>query len=251
MITTVMFDMGGTLEDVFADEATYRRTSERVLKLLAENGMPLAVTPQQFWDKAFPQFMVYKDESVVTGMEKKPEEIWTQYVMRGFDVDMGKIAALSEELAHLWEVSFFTRRLRPGVLELLTSLKSAGYRLGVVSNTPSLFQVFDILDEYGIRHFFDGVTVSSIVGYRKPLKRIFEIALYQMNVKPENCAYVGDTVARDILGAQRAGYAKTFQIHSFLTDSRDTPEIKKLAKPDYLIENLPEVYNILESLKKA
>ena len=28
MIKTVMFDMGGTLEDLYADEATYRRTTE-------------------------------------------------------------------------------------------------------------------------------------------------------------------------------------------------------------------------------
>ena len=246
MIETVMFDMGGTLEDVYADEATYRRTARRLNGMLRAYGMDTRMDDETLWNTVFPAFMVYKEESVVTGIEKKPEEIWTRYCLKDFPFDMDRVAAVSEELAHMWEVQFYDRKLRPRVPELLKALKGLGLRLGVISNTPSLFQVYASLKEYGIRDELDAVVVSSITGYRKPGKRIFEIALAEMNVRPESCAYVGDTIARDIIGATRAGYAMTFQIHSFLTDSRDTEEIKKLAKPDHLVTDLFEVYEILK-----
>lgn len=245
MIKTVMFDMGGTLEDLYADEATYRRTTEKLTEMLRSYGMEPNMDAAALWDKVFSNFMVYKNQSVETGMELKPEEIWADYVLKGFPFDRAKITEVSEELAHMWEVNFFNRKLRPNVKKTLEALRSLGLRLGVVSNTPSLFQVYDSLIEYGLRDYFDCVVVSSIVGYRKPTKRIFEVALHEMNVLPEHCAYVGDTIARDIIGAQKAGYAKTFQIHSFLTDSRDTEEIKRMAKPDHLITDLYEVYEIL------
>lgn len=251
MIETVMFDMGGTLEDVYADEATYRRTAKRLHEMLCACGMDPGMDAGALWDIVFPAFMVYKDESVATGMEKKPEEIWTQYCLKDFPFDMDRVAAESESLAHMWEVQFYDRRLRPHVKELLDALKSLGLRLGVISNTPSLFQVYDSLNEYGIRPYLDAVVVSSIVGYRKPGKRIFEIALAEMNVSPGSCAYVGDTIARDIIGAKCAGYAKTFQIHSFLTDSRDTEQIKRMAKPDHLITDLFEVYEILKRERES
>ncbi|MFR3922025.1 MAG: HAD family hydrolase [Dysosmobacter welbionis] len=93
-----------------------------------------------------------------------------------------------------------TTGLRDGAAEMLQALKSRGYHLGVISNNASLYNVFRVLEDYGIRGFMEDVTVSSVTGYRKPHPEIFRIALRQMQAKPEMCVYVGDTVSRDIIG---------------------------------------------------
>ena len=53
--------------------------------------------------------------------------------------------------------------------------------------------MFDVLKQYGIREFFDDVTLSSIVSYRKPHAYIFRIAIEQSGFRPEECAFVGDS----------------------------------------------------------
>ena len=91
---------------------------------------------------------------------------------------------------------------------MLQALKSRGYHLGVISNNASLYNVFRVLEDYGIRGFMEDVTVSSVTGYRKPHPEIFRIALRQMQAKPEMCVYVGDTVSRDIIGPKQVGFCQ-------------------------------------------
>ncbi len=67
----------------------------------------------------------------------------------------------------MWEVTYYHRELRPKVKETLEELKKRGYHLGVISNTASLYSVFDVLEQYGIRDYFEDVTLSSVTGYRK------------------------------------------------------------------------------------
>ena len=68
-------------------------------------------------------------------------------------------------------------------------------KLGVISNTASLYQVFDVLKDYGIRDYFQDVTLSSVTGYRKPDPNIFLVSLHQVQSDPASCAYVGDTLS--------------------------------------------------------
>ena len=131
---------------------------------------------------------------------------------------------------------------------MLEGLKSMGLKLGIISNTASLYQVFQILDDYGIRGYFQDVTLSSVTGYRKPDHNIFKVSLYQMQSKAENCAYVGDTYSRDIVGAVRAGFGETFHIHSQLTAIKDTGNYEE--KPTHIISDIYEVYTILKEERK-
>ena len=126
---------------------------------------------------------------------------------------------------------------------MLEGLQGLGMKLGIISNTASLYQVFQILDDYGIRKFFRDVTLSSVTGYRKPDTNIFKVSLYQIRSKAENCAYVGDTYSRDIRGAIRAGFGETFHIQSQLTKIKDTGHYD--VEPSHTIEDIYEVYTIL------
>lgn len=243
-----MFDMGGTLEDLYSCEANRRRTAHELYRILQEHDIAVPYGETELWEKVYPQILDYKAEAEVTLMELKPEQLWPDYGFRGIEVDREKLVACSEEIAHMWEVTYFDRKLRPHVAEMLKGLKELGLYVAAVSNTASVFQVFFTLEEYGIRRYFDNITLSSIVGYRKPHPNIFRIALCQGMLKPEECAFVGDTVSRDVVGPRKVGYGRVFKISSFLTPIKDTGTYEGYA-PDYEIQDIYNVYTILKKEK--
>lgn len=249
MIDTVLFDMGGTLEDIFIDETSKKASAEGVLRILADHGHPLSLdipaAIQAFAD-GWDRYAAYRGP---TDRELKPEEIWGQYVLTDFGLDQETVAPFAEELAHMWEVTYYHRTLRPRVEEMLAGLKGLGMKLGIISNTASLYQVFDILEEYGIRDYFQDVTLSSVTGYRKPDQNIFKVSLNQIRSDPSTCAYVGDTLSRDVIGPQRMGFGMTFHINSKLTKCKDV-DVPKEIRATHEIEDIYQVYAILRDLEQ-
>ena len=245
MIDTVLFDMGGTLEDIYTDEESRNASAREVLRILKGKGIIVPDNLPSAREKLADGWDRYAAYRGPTNRELKPEEIWGQYVLTDFGLDQETVAPFAEELAHMWEITYYHRTLRPRVAEMLAGLKGLGMKLGVISNTASLYQVFDILEEYGIRDYFQDVTLSSVTGYRKPDPNIFLVSLNQIRSDPKTCAYVGDTYSRDVIGPQRLGFGATFHIHSFLTQSRDT-DVPKDVRATYSIEDIYEVYTILK-----
>ncbi len=247
MIDTVLFDMGGTLEDIYTDDESRAASAEGVLRILRRHGIDLERPLPDMIRELDEGWNRYADYRGPTNRELKPEEIWGNYVLTGFGLDFDTVKPFAEELAHMWEITYYHRSLRPGVREMLSGLKGLGMKLGVISNTASLYQVFRILEEYGIRDYFQDVTLSSVTGYRKPDPNIFWVSLNQVRSDPSTCAYVGDTFSRDVIGPQQVGFGVTFHIHSFLTASRDK-EVPKDVRATYTIQEIGEVYTILKEL---
>lgn len=250
MIDTVLFDMGGTLEDIYNDKDSLARALQGVIDILVKHGAASPeLTVSDISEKLYLGRKAYKKYSNDHFIELKPEQIWRDYFLKEIDgLDFERLTCdVCEELAHMWEVTYYVRKLRAGVPEMLEGLKSLGLRLGVISNTAALFQVFWILEEYGIRSYFDDVTLSSVTGYRKPHPHIFKVALWQMGKQadPASVAYVGDTLSRDVIGPRQSGFGETFQIKSFLTASRDVGLENE--HPDHLISDIREVYTILKT----
>lgn len=245
MIDTVLFDMGGTLEDIHVDDESRHASIQGVLDILRTHG----IDPDKDFETAasainagWERYGAYRDPRQ---RELKPEEIWGSFVLTDFGLDEESVRSYAEELAHMWEVTHYHRALRPHVREMLEGLKDLGMKLGVISNTASLYQVFDILEEYGIRDYFQDVTLSSVTGYRKPNPNIFMVSLHQVQSDPAHCAYVGDTISRDVIGPIRMGFGATFHIDSYLTRLKDT-HISPDVKATYNIQDIYEVYTILK-----
>ncbi|WP_302633719.1 HAD family hydrolase [uncultured Dysosmobacter sp.] len=245
MIDTVLFDMGGTLEDIHVDDESRHASIQGVLDILRAHG----IDPDKDFETAasainagWERYGAYRDPRQ---RELKPEEIWGSFVLTDFGLDEESVRSYAEELAHMWEVTHYHRALRPHVREMLEGLKDLGMKLGVISNTASLYQVFDILKEYGIRDYFQDVTLSSVTGYRKPNPNIFMVSLHQVQSDPAHCAYVGDTISRDVIGPIRMGFGATFHIDSYLTRLKDT-HISPDVKATYNIQDIYEVYTILK-----
>ncbi|MDO4491992.1 MAG: HAD family hydrolase [Lachnospiraceae bacterium] len=246
MITTVIFDMGGTLEDIWYTDETTRDAWEKAIAILNSHGLDPKCSLEEFGEKLMEGIKNYKKLSESQMIELKPEQIWPEYYLAAFDFDRDTLRACAEELAGMWEVTYYHRELRPHVKEMLSSLKEKGYRISVISNTASIYSVFDVLEDYGIREYMEDVTLSSVTGYRKPHTDIFKISLREMRCKPEECCYVGDTISRDIIGATRAGFGKTIRIDSFLSNQKDK-DVKDLIQPDHVVKDLMEIVDILQS----
>lgn len=239
--------MGGTLEDIFVDETSEWAAIEKLDAMLKGWGLDPGVDRETLKAKVDQGWVDYGKYRDARDVELKPIPIWRDYVLREFAFPAERLEPYCEEIAHMWEVTHYHRSLRPRVKEMLEGLRAMGMKLGIISNTAALYQVFDILREYGIRDYFQDVTLSSVTGLRKPAPDIFYVALHQIQSKPEECVYVGDTVSRDIIGSKRAGFNKAIQIGSQLTKMKDRGIVREF-EPDYQVDDIYEVYPIVRTL---
>ena len=245
-IDTVLFDMGGTIEHVSYDMKTRLEAAKQMVKCLEEGSIDIKLSPEDFLPIMLKGMAEYKEWSEKTFIESHPTEIWHKWVLKDFDLSVDQVGKISEQLAFLWETVGMERDIRKEAVQTLEELKKRGYKLGVISNTPSHTQVYYSLNKYKIRDFFEYVSLSSIEGMRKPDPRIFKKALEEMKSSPEKAVYIGDTITKDVIGSKAAGFAIAIQIRSFSTDRNDANIDKNVHKPDYLIENLIEIVDILD-----
>jgi HAD superfamily hydrolase (TIGR01509 family) len=87
---------------------------------------------------------------------------------------------------------------------LLTRLAER-FRLAVVSNFDYSPTAIGILEAAGVVPLFDAIVVSDAIGWRKPKREIFEVALSRLGVAPGEALFVGDRADIDVLGAHDAG----------------------------------------------
>ena len=127
----------------------------------------------------------------------------------------------------------------PGLLPMLSKLKSEGYSLGIVTNGFGEFQSRSI-DGLGIRRYLDAVLISDVEGVRKPQLAIFQRAMEKLDVRSADSTFVGDNPDADIAGAKRAGMRTIWKRHLYSS----APE-----KVDAIIDNLDEIPLILQSFE--
>src|SRR5690606_10059742 len=135
-------------------------------------------------------------------------------------------------------LAFESYRLYDDVLCLLSSLKDADIRLGLVTNGASDTQRGK-LQALGIEPYFTAVVVSGEMGIAKPDPRVFASALAQLGVEPAAACHVGDNLTTDVAGANAAGMVSVWLnrrgVHRRASDPEPDLEIASLsALPDVL-----------------
>ena len=87
MLNTVLFDMGGTLEDIWHNEGTKREALQCVWDTLRAHGLEPECSPEEFDRRVMAGLKEYKRWSEGLELEKKPEEIWPDYYLKEFGFD--------------------------------------------------------------------------------------------------------------------------------------------------------------------
>ncbi|WP_333649389.1 HAD family hydrolase [Candidatus Binatus sp.] len=194
-LKALLFDFGGTL--AFLDfELLAREFSREGRKLDA-----LALEHAEYAGRAA------IDRHLMSVPGKQADYAAYEHFFRGWMTAAGipeeefrecaaKFGAIHRE-ATLWRV------VRPGTFEALEAFKSAGYRLGIVSNAEG--QVEADAKRFGLAPYFDVIIDSQVVGVAKPDPRIFQIVLERLGAGPDEVRFAGDIYSIDVEGARAAG----------------------------------------------
>ena len=250
-IDTVLFDMGGTLEDIFYSSDIGSRISERIAEILGidpillkcESGEDIFIHLQK-------QYGIYKDFRESHLIEIHPAMVWRDWVLKGFSIPDEVIFDHYEDLAYFWETEVIIRKCREEAKTALDELKKRNIKMGIISNTGSFTQVHKSLSSYGLTEYFDYIGLSSTYGIRKPHGFLFRDVLNRLERKAERALYVGDTISRDVIGARNAGFFGAIQIKSKFTQSSDSG-VNASVLPDYVIHNLMRIPEILDELNES
>jgi HAD superfamily hydrolase (TIGR01509 family) len=185
----VLFDAGNTL--LFLD---YPRLAPAVARA---TGVPL--TADSLALQARPAALSL-ERGDTTDRERASRYLETLFRLAG--VPERQMPVVRETLLALHLEKHLWGGVLDGTIEALDRLRSAGYRLGVVSNSDGRAE--EGLEAAGLRGYFEVVIDSQLVGFEKPDPRIFEAALRRMALAPEEAIYVGDIYEVDVVGARRA-----------------------------------------------
>jgi len=118
----------------------------------------------------------------------------------GVELDDRDAEAWFEEYSRRYRAAF---RLHDDALPCLDDLARHGLRFGVITNGDLAFQTAK-LHALGIADRFEHVVTSGELGVAKPDRRIFVAAARRFGVRPDACAYIGDRLRTDALGATQA-----------------------------------------------
>lgn len=126
-----------------------------------------------------------------------------------------------------------------GAKELVTVLKEKGYLQYVLTNGVKSTQA-NKMKLSGLDRIIDGVFVSEVIGYPKPMKEFYDACFAALpDVKRDECIMVGDSLTSDMRGAENAG----------ITSCWFNPEKREKdvdVRTDYEICRLEELIPILE-----
>ena len=246
MIRAVLFDLGGTLHTSSSSPGRELWFARRLLERLGDYGISLDVAPETLARSLSRNAEDYKQETQRTLRELPADEIWSGYYLRDFGVSREQLAPCAEELSFLYDYERVRVMRRPHLAETMEALHGMGVRLGVISNIISTSVVPHFLAEYGIEDAMECVVLSSATGIRKPDPEIFRVAERAMDLKPEELAYVGDTLSRDVRGVRNAGWRCMIQIRNPSIAHRDRGLEHSGLAPDYLIDDLAEIPAIIQ-----
>ncbi len=179
MIKAVIFDFGGVLidnpsEGIFSYCANALGVSREALYELVkrkfEHDFQKGTLPEdEFWEKA-----------------------------------CAELGAKKPAVSSLWGDAFrHAYSPKQEMFSLIKQLKKNGYKTGILSNTE--LPAMGVYHEQGY-DVFDVIILSCAEKTRKPERRIYEIALKRLNIKPPEAIFIDDKI-ENIEGARNLGIA--------------------------------------------
>lgn len=179
----IIFDLYGTLVGNFSRKV-YDQVQEQMAKIL---GVPYP----KFWQT---KAETIKDRSLGNlSFEENITEIGRRLDVKVDTTQIDKIIALGNEFTKTSLIP------EPEVIDGLVELKHSGFLIGLITNCNSSVPLFFPQSE--LAQYIDVPVYSCEERIKKPSRRIYEIACERLNVKPEECIYVGDGSSEELSGA--------------------------------------------------
>jgi putative hydrolase of the HAD superfamily len=234
-VEAVLFDLFDTLL-LIEGEVYYPRCLRRLYEFLVNNGVNVS-----FEDFSRVYFEV-RDKLYSESRKSLEEPHFNVRVSQTLqrlhhDLDVSDPVVVGATMAFADE---FTRYVSLDMDTLGVLQKLYGkYKLGVVSNFAIPECARKLVENFGLKRFFDAFVISGDINERKPSPRIFEKALKSLSVDAARAVFVGDTLDLDVNGPKLVGM-KTVLIKRRPVE--ENPDVK----PDRIITRLSELLTVLE-----
>ena len=184
-------------------------------------GLGLEVNPNYIKQKKAIEYQAYRGQ--ISHDEYRESVVRLYGVTTPELIARGKQALIDDDA----NVAFFE-----GVPETLRALKQQGFLLAIVTDTAnSLSAKLSWFERGGFGHIWDSIISSMDIGTRKPDPQIYQAALKQLGLTPEQAVFVGHRTS-ELNGAKSVG----MQTIAFNYD-KDAPA-------DFFIEQFSELLNI-------
>lgn len=234
-IDTILFDFFGTIAVIDLDPD---KALARLIRSLEDQGLRLdhdsfiqsyAVISHRYHEKR------YKELIEVTNAVWIVETLGSLGFRIGLDDPI-----LSQAIDAYFQPFLDNTRLRPEVPAMLGAL--GRFKLGLVSNFTYAPALRAMLEDFRLNIFFQSLTISHEVGYRKPHAEIFKRALETIHADASRTFFIGDTPFDDVFGAKNSG------LKSGLLDPtrRYTPE--EAYYPDIVLSSLSDLTLLAKGL---
>lgn len=241
-VQTIFFDMGGTIDTFWYSSEMRLHATQELQHLLSLAGITLHLSDEQLLKRITHGLEQYHDWRLRTLEEQLPSQVWCKYILSDFPEYAGKLESIGEDLMVWIETHYYQRQMRPEIPAVLSTINDMGYKIGLISNVNSRGQVPLNLQQYGIKHYFNPIVLSSEYRRRKPDPAIFHYAARLSNSPTSECIYIGDRISRDIVGAKRAGFKLAVLIrHEFGHSEPDEGAV-----PDHTVNDMNEFLAIIE-----
>lgn len=236
-LAAVLFDLDDTLHD---DTLAFRSAAEEVAReIAAEHAVDELALKNAYIEEAEGFWKSLTAEQVqqllLSKLSSLRSRLWGS-ALSSVGLDDPVLAERSAVNYNLYRKKYFA--LFPGALDLLTQLRAAGKKLGLVTNGVSETHNEKIaLLELSDR--FDAIFLADETGMVKPDPRLFAHACERLGSRPGTTAMVGDRYERDIAGAREAG------LFTIWMNLRHESLPEGAAAPDEIVTTIAEVSALL------
>jgi len=198
-IRAIIFDFWDTLAKSIFNKNTLENANKKAHKYLLNCGYNYSLELiSKLRNEGFTKYNSFVKEK---NIELKPFDSFKNFIFKELKLSNGEINKLIDIYSKYDHITIFEEKLK----ELLDFLKKRDIRMGVITNNWLTYPLKE-LETFGINHYFDFIVISCDVGFRKPSKRIFQIALNRWkNIKKEEIVFIGDHPREDIMGAEDVG----------------------------------------------
>ncbi|MCB8984041.1 MAG: HAD family hydrolase [Ardenticatenaceae bacterium] len=243
-IEAVVFDLGGTLIEYTGPYDAW--------PALETPGLQAAYDYLRAQGGQLPEFTVFRDtgfsilpgkwETAVSGHQNLRLIDFLDDILHTCAGANGIQPDWLAEAAELYQTALCSQaHPLPGAQEILTYLKSAGYKLGLLSNTmfTGAAHIND-LQRFGLDGYFDAMLFSADAAKWKPQPTPYLHVLEDLGVQPARAIFIGDSPEHDIVGAHAAG------MRAVLLRANQRFHLPDWLTPDATIENLLELTAVLD-----
>lgn len=236
----ILFDYGQTL----VNEAKFNgvKGTEAVLAYAVENRHQLTAEQVQAEADAINRGLGRFDpEKRHLFQLELPSHMFTAYLYESLGI---KLSLTPEEIDRTFWNAAAPGRPTDGIVGFLQYLKEQGIRTGVISNITYCGKVVEERIHSVIpENEFEFIIATSEYMFRKPNRRIFDLALEKAGLAAEEVWYIGDHYECDIVGAGNAGLHPVWYLGAIDLPYQEKEEVHTVRSWEELKEQLEGIDN--------